>query len=286
MAFGKVVRAAKAPSPLIDLIRERFKSEEPQPPLTPNSYLRCSSLSSICPREEVLCVTNNVMRSQVVSVDLNLVFSLGTALHGILQNKILPSLGDALYGQWKCLACGLVTGGGTAGGKTLLETIIPRPTACACGGREFLYEEASLVSEQYRLTGHPDGFLKFPQYQGFGILEAKSISERGAWEVKKTPKMDHVIQAQMYMWFTGTQWAQILYWDKGTYGINGLIEHHIERDDEVLADILSSIDGLWSSIKKFKATGEKVLPERICAVQACPRAEVCAVAKQCFSEPV
>ena len=285
MAFGKVVRAAKATTPLIGMIRDRFKSEEPQLPLTSDSYLRCSSLSSMCPREEVLCVINEVVRTQVVSVDLSLVFSLGTALHNILQNKVLPSLGDVLYGQWRCLACGLLTGG-TSGGKPLLESIIARPKACSCGGPDFLYEEASLRSEQYRLTGHPDGFLKLPEYEGFGILEAKSISERGAWEVKKTPKMDHVIQAQMYMWFTGTQWAQILYWDKGTFGINGLIEHHIERDDDVLTDILSSIDALWSSVKLFKAEGEKVLPERICSIATCPRAEVCSVSKQCFSEPV
>jgi len=285
MAFGKVVRAAKATTPLIGRIRDRFKSEEPQPALTPDSYLRCSSLSSMCPREEVLCAVNNVVRNQVISVDLSLVFSLGNALHNILQNKVLPALGDALYGQWKCLACGLLTGGPSSE-KPLLESIILRPKACSCGGSDFLYEEASLRSEQYRLTGHPDGFLKLDEYDGFGILEAKSISERGAWEVKKTPKMDHVIQAQMYMWFTGTQWAQILYWDKGTFGINGLIEHHIERDDEVLEDILFSISGLWNSIEAFTTKKEKILPGRICSVATCPRAEVCSVAAQCFSEPV
>lgn len=283
MGFGKVVRAAKATTPLIGLIRDQFKSQEPEPPLTPDSYLRCSSLSSVCAREEVLRVIYEVIRSKVISVDLNLVFSVGTALHGQLQNRILPLLGGVLYGQWRCLACGKLVGGLTDG-KPMLESIILRPSACSCGGPEFLYEEVSLRSDQYRLTGHPDGFLKLPEYSGFGILEAKSISEKGAWEVKKTPKMDHVIQAQMYMWFTGTQWAQILYWDKGTYGLNGLIEHHIERDDEVLESILSSIDGMWSSIKSFKATGAKVLPERICAIATCPRAEVCSVSKQCFSE--
>lgn len=281
MAFGKVVRAVKATTPLIGLIRDRFKSEEPQPPLSPTSFLRCSALSSMCPREEVLCAVHNVVRTQTISVDLNLVFSLGTALHNILQNKVLPALGEALYGHWRCVSCGLLA----VGTGSLLESVILRPKVCVCGKSEFIYEELSLRSDQYRLTGHPDGFLKLPEYPGFGILEAKSISERGAWEVKKTPKMDHVIQAQMYMWFTGTQWAQILYWDKGTFGINGLIEHHVERDDDVLQDILHSIDGLWHSIEAFTTKGEKLFPERICAVSTCPRAEVCSVAAQCFSEP-
>lgn len=283
MGFGKVVRAAKATTPLIGLIRDKFKSEEPEPPLTSESFVRCSSLSSVCPREEVLRVIHEVVRAKVISVDLNLVFSVGKGLHGQLQNEILPLLGDVLFGQWKCLGCAKVWGG-MQEGKPMLESLILKPKACLCGGTEFLYEELSLRSEQYRLTGHPDGFLKLPEYEGFGILEAKSISEKGAWEVKKTPKLDHVIQAQMYMWFTGTQWAQILYWDKGTYGLPGLIEHHIERDDEVLESILSSIDGMWGSIKAFKDTGAKVLPERICANATCPRAEVCSVAKQCFAE--
>lgn len=284
MAFGKVVRAAKAATPLVGLIKEHFKSDEVHAPLNLNSFLRCSALSSMCPREEVLCVIHDVSRTMEVSVDLSLVFSLGNALHNNLQNAVLPALGDTLYGQWRCTSCGLLAGG-PKDGKALLEYIIPRPKACACSGTGFIYEEVSLRSEQYHLTGHPDGFLKIPEYDGFGILEAKSISERGAWEVKKTPKMDHVIQAQMYMWFTGTQWAQILYWDKGTFGINGLIEHHVERDDDVLEGILESIDGLWSSIESYKSKGEKVLPERICAAIDCPKAKTCAVATQCFSEP-
>src|SRR3954463_6849643 len=103
MAFGKGVRAAKTVTPLVALIRDRFKSEEPEPPLNPESYLRCSSLSSVCAREEVLRVIYDVIRSKVISVDLNLVFSVGKALHSQLQNEILPLLGDVLYGQWKCL---------------------------------------------------------------------------------------------------------------------------------------------------------------------------------------
>lgn len=283
MGFGKVVRAAKASTPLLDLISARFRQDEAQPPLTPESYVRCSGLSSMCTREEVLCAINGIERRKVVEADLNLIFSHGTALHHILQNRVLPSLVDVLHGNWKCLKCGKLHTGPED--KPMLEAVILRPKACGCGGVEFSYEELPLLSNQYRLTGHPDGFLKLPQYEGFGILEAKSISNRGAWEVKKTPKMDHVIQSQMYMWFTGTQWSQILYWDKGTNGLAGLIEHHVERDDDVIQDILASIEGLWSSLGAWHQSKEKRLPERICATNDCPRANVCSVAKLCFSEP-
>ena len=226
---------------------------------------------------------HEVPRTREVAADLNLVFSHGTALHNILQNQVLPALGEILYGQWRCLLCGKLVG--CSDGKPMLDCIIPRPDRClSCGGGGFLYEEVSLRSDQYHLTGHPDGFLKLPGYEGFGVLEAKSISQRGAWEVKKTPKMDHVIQSQMYMWFTGTQWAQILYWDKGTFGVSGLIEHHVERDDETIENILQNIDELWDCLSVFKTTGTKKLPDRICVNAECPRAKVCAVAKHCFAE--
>lgn len=283
MAFGKVVRAAKASTPLIELITKKFRQDEPKPPLKSNSYARCSGLSSMCIREEVLCAINNVQRRQVVEADLNLIFSHGTALHHILQNRVLPALENVLHGNWKCLKCGKLHCGPPD--KPMLEAVITRPAECDCKGREFSYEELPLISQQYQLTGHPDGFLKLPGYEGFGILEAKSISNRGAWEVKKTPKMDHVIQAQMYMWFTGTQWAQVLYWDKGTNGIAGLIEHHVERDDDVIQGILENLDELWANLKLWEDKQEKKLPERICANDSCPRANVCAVAKLCFSEP-
>lgn len=284
MVFGKVPRATKAATPLKNLLAEKFRQEELKPPLTTSSYIRCSAFSSLCAREEVLCAIHNVERKQVVEASLNLTFSHGTALHHILQNNILPGLEVVLHGYWRCKRCGKLHSKNEGIGP-LLETVIPRPKQCDCGHVvAFEYEEASLRSEQYHLTGHPDGFLSLPQYEGFGILEAKSISSKGAWEVKKTPKMDHVIQAQMYMWFTGTHWAQILYWDKGAYGMDALIEHHIERDDDVLFDILGSIDGLWASLKLWESEKQKKLPARICTTHDCPRANVCSVAKQCFSE--
>jgi hypothetical protein len=94
--------------------------------------------------------------------------------------------------------------------------------------------------------------------------------------------MDHVIQAMMYMWFTGTKWAQIFYWDKGTVGRSGLIEHHVEYDEDVVAGILESIVELWDKLEKIKAGTSIELPERICSISTCARAAVCSVAKQCF----
>ena len=66
-----------------------------------------------------------------------------------------------------------------------------------------LFQEQWIIYPQYRLRGHPDGFLRMAGMPGLGILEVKSISPRGAWEIRSCAKLDHVVQAQCYMWVTG-----------------------------------------------------------------------------------
>lgn len=286
MVFGKVVRQVKTATPLSSLIAERFKTDEPVLPLAPTSYIRSSGVSSICPREEILCVKHSVVRAKRFDPNTNMIFAHGTGLHHAIQNIVLPALGSVLYGRWRCLTCGKLHAAG-APNAPLLESIILKPnTKCECGGSEYLYEEVSLQSDQYRLTGHPDGFLKLDEYEGFGLLEAKSISPKGAWEVRHCPKMDHVIQSQIYMWFTGTQWAQILYWDKGVNGTGALTEHHVERDDDTIEETLKGVQLMWEGVRSACSSNPAdnlALPEKICMAIDCPRAKVCSVSKQCFA---
>jgi hypothetical protein len=272
-------RVAKSKPPIIAAIVDRFATKREVPPLAPGDYIRISSLSSMCAREEILRSLHGVTRYDNVEPDLNLIFAHGSGLHYTLQNNILPVL-DMLYGRWTCLSCGQHYGGSALSLEkdvSLESLVVLRPDKCACGGLEFLYRELHYSSAQYRLTGHPDGFIRIPQYDGLGVLEAKSISTKGAWEVRSCPRMDHVVQAQMYLWVTGLNWAQILYWDKGTNGTAGLVEHHIERDDETIEQVLSLIRSIWEGI------ASKALPDRICMASACPRAVKCSVTSKCFA---
>ena len=266
--------------PIIHSISENFNSNRVHPPMQAGDYIRISSFAGLCPREEVLRSNLGVSRDDEVEPDLNLIFAHGSGLHYTLQNNVLPVL-KVLFGRWTCLECATSYGGSAADltpDTKLDDIIVARPYKCPkCESHEFLYRELSYVSTQYHLTGHPDGFLRLPQYEGTGILEAKSISTRGAYEVKNCPKMEHVIQAQLYLWMTGLTWAQILYWDKGTNGMSGLIEHHVERDDELLENALNTVTAIWDGI------ASKELPERVCQNAECPRAEKCSVKKQCFS---
>jgi len=141
-----------------------------------------------------------------------------------------------------------------------------------------LYIEQHVKDKKYRLMGHPDGFLRMEGFPGLGVLEVKSISSRGAWEVRGCPKLDHVTQAQCYMWMTGCRWGKVLYWDKGSNGISALIEHTVEYDEDHVEAIQNMVRDIWTGVEN----PDTKLPERICASPECNRAELCSSVEECF----
>lgn len=283
MAWGSAFAAAQSQGSLKQLLETGFREDKVVPPPTPETYYRISSISSVCAREEVLCHQHQVTRKETFDAKTLLIFLHGTSLHWGLQNVALPAI-SVLYGKWKCMECGTVHGEQEKG-KPIQDTVILRPSACKkCkatpkerGEQVFQYVEHFFVSDKHQITGHPDGFLVLPGLPGMGVLEAKSIGGQKAWEVKKAPNIGHVIQAQIYMWFTGFKWGRILYWEKGVNGLEALAEHHVERDDDTINNVLANI----ASIKSGMLSG--ILPDRICATDDCPRASVCHVAKKCFA---
>jgi hypothetical protein len=166
--------------------------------------------------------------------------------------------------------------------------MVLRPSSCEtpnCPGKatldktDFLYVELFHRNEEYRTQGHPDGYLQIPGLPGLGILEVKSISSRSSYEVKHIPSMNHVVQLQTYFWLTGLQWGKILYWDKGAPGMSALMEHHVVRDEEIIANL----QGMVRSIRVGMQQGGP-LPARLCATATCPRAKSCGVVAKCFEE--
>lgn len=275
MGLGNVVAAAAANSSLKRLLKAKFREDRAVPWLDEKSYLRVSALSEMCAREEVICASKLVRRSRAVEVDLNLIFAHGTALHWGLQNRVLPATG-VLYGVWRCADCAKQYGR-LDGLVQVSQTLVRQPDVCACGSSDFHYREQHFVDEEYRIGGHPDGFLSLPALPGIGILECKSISSRRVWEVKNTPDMGHAIQTQAYMWLTGLKWGKILYWEKGGMGLSALTEHTVERDEETINRIKGTIRSIWDGI----AGG--ILPKRICVAATCERARACAVGPACFA---
>jgi len=284
MALGSIIAASLHKGNLKDLFEAKFIQDEPQPPLDPkNYYVRASGFADMCPREEVLCTTHNVTRKRKFDANTNLIFLHGTSLHWGVQNHLLAKLG-LLNGMWRCNLCGKLHGGPLLEETTapFAAKIGPRPPKCSkCGveanGNTFTYEEWFFKDEELRLTGHPDGFISLPGHNGMGIFELKSVGGRKAWQIKHTPDVGHVVQAHIYMMFTGFSWMQLLYWIKAENGLPALVEHHIERDQEIITNIRTQLIVLRHGME----TGE--LPQRICQNSTCPRAKNCSTTKLCFA---
>lgn len=270
---------------LKDVIEDAIRETRETPPLTPTSLIRVSGLAGLCAREEVLCARAHKVRHDVTDADLMLIFEHGNGLHWDLQNRILPAT-KTLFGRWLCGECGARHGGQdewTAPLEGFDESQILRPVECPkCGkflsSANSLYQEQWIKAPEFRLAGHPDGFLRMRGMPGLGVLEIKSIGSRGAWEVRNCAKLDHVVQAQTYMWMTGCRWGLILYWDKGTTGRKGLIEHIVEYDEDQVEAIQTFVRGIWAGIEGGK------LPDRICDSPNCKRADLCSSVEACFKE--
>jgi len=268
------------------LIRKAIPERRDKPPLTHDMWIRVSGLAMMCAREEILCVRYGIVREDAVDADLMMIFEHGNGLHWDLQNRILP-LTKTLYGRWLCGSCGAYLGGKDEWDGADMEGFessqILRPKVCpecktGLTSDNSLYQEQWVKEPEYRIAGHPDGFIRLSGMPGLGLLEVKSISPRGAYEVRNCAKLDHVAQIQCYMWMTDCRWGKVLYWDKGTVGMRGLIEHTIEYDDDHVEAIQNLIRAIWTGVEGGK------LPDRICASPDCKRAEVCSVARQCFRE--
>lgn len=276
MSLAGILQSSVGTGALLPLVEQAYAREESKPPLTPKSYLRASGIPMLCAREEVICVKNQVTRPNDIDAGLNLTFLHGTALHWAVQNKLLGPM-KVLYGTWRCDACGTKYGTQPKEGGTSYTWAVAMPNCCSsCGSKELTYVEPEFVDHDLRLTGHTDGLLVIPGLPGMGILEVKSVGARYAREVKVAPQISHLVQAHVYMMFTGFRWAKILYWLKGEAGMSMLQEHHVDRDEEMIHRVQDLIRSVWSGIE----TGE--LPERICANNTCPRAKSCHVAAQCF----
>jgi len=263
------------------LIRSAIPESREKPPLTKEDWIRVSGLAMLCAREEVLCSRSGLIRTDNVEADLMMIFEHGHGLHWDLQNRILP-LTKTLFGRWLCGECGTRHGGGgewMTPLKGFEESQILRPATCpncdaVMTSDNSLFQEQWIKDPEYR----PDGFLRLDGMPGLGVLEVKSISPRGAWEVRGCAKLDHVTQVQCYMWMTGCRWGKVLYWDKGTGGMKGLIEHTIEYDEDHVEAMQNLVRDIWAGIEGGK------LPERICASPDCKRADVCSSDTRCFEE--
>lgn len=279
MGLGNLVAQAVSSTSLKKILQDRYNLVEEAPWLTVDSRVRGSKFPEICPREEVLIAKDKLIRKRTIDPDFFLVLEIGKALHHQLQNSILPGAG-VLFGEWECTRCGKHFGVKKPN-TPADQYAVRRPDKCdRCENLSFQFHEYHFVNDEFRIDGHADGMLSIPGMNGLGIIEGKSISAKGAWQIRNVPQLDHVIQTHIYLWLSGLQWAKIVYWDKATFGMAGLVEHTIERDEETIERIKQSLRDLWSGL----ASGVPPLT-RVCANAEAPRAKNCLVCKPCFETP-
>lgn len=289
MAFVEVFRrGTEGGDRVTDLIHRALAENRKSGPMLHEDWIRVSSIGSMCPREEVLCSKNNVIRERSFDGDAGLNFGLGNAIHWLFQNRALAPTGR-LIGSWRCTWCGETYG-------SQATQLVPRPDRCIrcgaiageaprSGGRPsveihplaFLYVEEFVGNEEYRIGGHPDGFMSSSEEPI--LLEFKSANDRNFFKYKDTPDFVHVIQSQIYLWLTGLKRAKIIYLNKNGSKDNFLREHDLLYDAEVVERVQAAVRSVRDGI------GGGLVPARtVCADPSCQRAIGCKVRDICFRE--
>lgn len=251
---------------------------------TEKSYLleprgiRASVLSKACVRAVVLHERLKVKLTAEESASLRLAYAHGHGLHHAMQNIVFPEMG-ILRGRWRCKKpdCGKVYGNCVEGQKEI-DAAVRRPESCvACGTSSgFDYDEYDLYDKEYKLSAHCDGFIAIPGRPGLGVVELKTTAL--GWKVKTGPFPEHMRQLQIYLWLTGAQWGEILYWDKQSDEPNKFAEHFVVRDEAEISKLKLMLLSLW------EALDGGALPERVCRSPDCAQAEKCPVVEACFQD--
>lgn len=253
----------------IDLLSEvdkKISVRKVTSPLTSSDSIRVSSMGYLCPREEVLRARLKIDKIENQSAQTIRIFNIGTAYHTMVQNDYLGRHGY-IWGNWKCLVCEHVVK------DSYMPEKCPR---CSRDRSTIIYEEFELKSQNFNITGHPDGIILIDGKKW--LLELKTINDFGFKDViaRGQPKDDHILQSNMYMGMLKIYQALVVYFNKDS---GAWRQFYIKYDNALVRSKLDSITYMRQCIDD----PEKPLPARVlCANMTCSRAKNCPVSKQCF----
>ena len=278
-----------------DIIKKTLGSRGSFGPLHEDTWIRVSSIGTICEREEVICSLNNIHRDSITSADSEVNFAHGHAVHWMFQTKVLADIG-ILIGGWRCTYCGTQYG-------SRKTRMIPRPSRCTrCGaiagdrhrpdGRPdtdvddnaFIFVEEWLGNEEYKIGGSPDGQMLLdydPNYklEDLTLLEFKSTNETNFKKVENAPDFVHVIQGMIYLWLTGYKKLKIVYFNKNEKGTDGIREYDLDYDAECIDRVLAAVKTVRAGI-----LDRKLPPRTVCSTFDCSRAFRCKAKNICFAD--
>ena len=256
----------------------------PAPPKA-GDWLRASGLPRLCPRMYALAMQQAFSLDTDVDAELGWTFGIGTAMHRQFQEEFLRTLPHGVFqGHWRNRATGYVAKGDSLPLGHNGECLSHAWTAMPKGSSDdYEYVELSFRNEEYRITGHCDGVLVWPDSEP-EIFELKTISDAGFARVDPdnggSPKADHVLQAQAYLWFSGLNKARIVYFCKRFGRFDEMLcEHLIERDEAIIESIKAALK------ETIKALDEGHKPNRLteCRGKGSERAKYCPARIACFT---
>lgn len=286
MALVTVIRrTGQTEIKLVDLIHQALSEKRVKHPMREDDWVRVSSIGSMCPREEVLVAKHHLLREEYIGGDQGINFALGHAVHWMMQNRAVGLTG-ALVGSWRCTWCGETYGSRAKG-------LLPMPVSCIrCGAisgdaprvhnrpdgsrpNAFLYVEEFVGNEEFKIGGHPDGYLA--SENDTWLLEFKSTNDNNFRKYKESPDFVHVIQAQCYLWLTGLRKAKIVYFNKNGSKDSFIREHDMNYDPEVIERVQQTIREVRAGI-----VGGPTPERTICFEYDCSRAINCKARDYCF----
>jgi hypothetical protein len=290
--LGSVLRTQSTPRvrSISSKLRDAMKlglvrSDESGPPKS-GDWFRASGLPKLCPRMYALAMRDAFSIGTEVDAELGWVFGIGTAIHTQFQEEFLRNLPEGVFqGWWRDRESGAVIKGDSLAlghnGQFLPHGWVPMPKTG--GSDRYEYVELSFRSAEYRFTGHCDGILVWPD-DGPEIFELKTINENGYAYVDPehggSPKAEHILQAQAYMWMSGIDRARIVYFCKKFGKIDDMVcEHIVHRDDKIIGMIQAMLK------ETIAALDSGVVPDRLveCRTKSSDRAKYCPAKASCFT---
>ncbi len=205
-------------------------------------YLRCSTIHSVCVREQILgWRLDKQVRSHVDS-SLQMTFDIGNAVHFYIQNS-KQYFGDKQIGYFECMACGHVV----FGRKGRLQPC----QNCKAHQRAFFYKEHHMsIRKPFRLSGHQDLFLEV-SLGDVRIADIKTL-KTDLWKKLEEPYADHKIQVHGYM--IGAEYdtkfpikvrsdrALLIYVPKEMVKGLPFKAFHVRRDDSIVSMIVDELE--------------------------------------------
>jgi hypothetical protein len=120
-----------------------------------------------------------------------------------------------------------------------------------------LQAEVPIQNDEYQVKGHTDGIIELNGVKG--ILEIKSINSSGFYSLY-SPKEDHLIQVNIYMFCTGIDRGVLLYECKDNQELK---EFYVKRDETILQPILDKIRTVQQMIQQKES--------EVCGMRKTPR---------------